>query len=50
MKAMKRMTRQALPFMAIAALAFVLSGCDKCGDWPWQPRALLQSCKGPTPR
>ena len=31
---------------SVVALGLMLAGCDKCGDWPWQPRAGLQACKG----
>jgi hypothetical protein len=33
------------------ALATLLAGCDKCGDWWWSPmRGEAQSCKDQVPK
>jgi hypothetical protein len=26
----------ALRLAVVAAMAFAVAGCDKCGNWPWQ--------------
>jgi hypothetical protein len=35
--------------LCVLALAALLSGCDKCGDWWWAP-SQSQSCKDEAPR
>jgi hypothetical protein len=34
----------------LVALATLLAGCDKCGDWWWSPRGETLSCKDQTPK
>jgi hypothetical protein len=48
------MFRRLSAVLTILALGLLLGGCDKCGDWFWQQRALGLSapdaCKGTLPK
>jgi hypothetical protein len=48
------MFRRLSAVLTILALGLLLAGCDKCGDWFWQQRALGLSapdaCKGSLPK
>jgi hypothetical protein len=35
----------------VVALAALLAGCDKCGDWWWSPmHSNVQACKQQAPK
>ena len=41
--------KQAGRIACLIALAALLAGCDKCGDWWWSIRNDLQMCRQTAP-
>jgi hypothetical protein len=42
--------RATVRLMSVLALALMLAGCDKCGNWGFQATSALDACRNTVPQ